>query len=172
LKKIHDSYVKKRCKEIKTTWSRLFFGTPEKFVTLIDYENPAGKVIPELEGKHIHRISREYTDDIIQGLKEIQIVTNHLHKSYKQEIIDSNEFYGFLEDLLEVGEWSNQTNIDTYPIASKLFNLSLEILNRKAPPELNEELKESVKRFIKFNNFAIKLGYKKLPPLELPKFLQ
>jgi len=141
-------------------------------VTIIDYENQAGMINPELEGIGIHRISREYTDDIIQGLKEIQIVSNNLHKSYKQEILDSNEFYGFLEDLLEVGEWSKHTKIDTYPMASKLFNLSLEILARHAHEDLQEELRDSVKRFIKFNNLAIKLGYKKLQPLELPRFLR
>lgn len=157
---------------MKPTWSRLFFGSPEKFVTIIDYENPAGQVKPELKGKNIHRISREYTNNIIKGLKEMQFVSNHLNKSYKQEILDSNEFYGFLEDLLEVGEWSKHTNSDTYPIASKLFNLSLEILNRKAPEELKEDLKEAVKRFIKFNNLAIRLGYKKSRPLDLPRFLQ
>ena len=172
MKKILNPYIEKRCKEIKNTWSRLFFGTPEKFVTLIDYKNQIGKIIPELEGSNIHRISREYTDNIIQGLKEMQFVSNHLNTSYKQEILNSNEFNGFLEDLLEVGAWSRHTNSDTYPIASKLFNLSLEILQRKAPPELKEELGDSVKRFIKFNNLAIKLGYPKLTPLELPRFLQ
>jgi len=164
-------YLKKRCNEIKTTWSRLFFGTPEKFVTLIDYKNQLGKIKPELKGSNIHRISRDYTDNIIQGMKEIQFVTNHLNTSYKQEILDSNEFREFLEDLLEVGEWSKQTDIDNYPMASKLFNLSLEILQRKVHPELKEELEDSVKRFIKFNNLAIKLGYPKLTPLEVPKFL-
>jgi hypothetical protein len=157
---------------MKHTWSRLFFGSPEKFVTIIDYKNTAGQINPELQSKNIHRISREYTNNMIRGLKEMQFVSNHLNKSYKQEILDSNEFYGFLEDLLEVGSWSNYTKVDTYPIASKLFNISLEILNRNAPEELKEELKESVKQFIKFNNLAIRLGYKKSGPLELPRFLQ
>lgn len=157
---------------MKTTWSHLFFGSPERFVTIIDYKNQAGQINPNLKDKNIHRISREYTNNIIKGLKEMQFVSIQLNQSYKQEILDSNEFYGFLEDLLEVGDWSKPTNIDTYPIASKLFNLSLEILNRKAPEELKEELKESVKRFIKFNNLAIRLGYKKSRPLDLPRFLQ
>ena len=172
LKKIHNTYLKKRCKDIKNTWSRLFFGTPEKFVTLLDYKNEVGKIKPELKGSNIHRISREYTDNIIQGLKEMQFVSDHLNTSYKQEILDSNEFHMFLEDLLEVGENSRHTDIDTYPTASKLFNMSLGILLQKAPIEIQDELKESVKRFIKFNNLAIKLGYPKLTPLETPRFLE
>ena len=172
MQKIRDPLIKQRWNEMKTTWAHLFFGSPEKFVTIIDYKNPAGQIDPKLHGKNIHRISREYTNNIIKGLKEMQFVSNHLNKSYKQEILDSNEFYGFLEDLFEIGTWSNYTKVDTYPIASKLFNMSLEILNRNAPEVLKEELKESVKRFIKFNNLAIRLGYKKSGPLELPRFLQ
>ena len=172
MKKIQNLYLEKRCKEIKTTWPRLFFGTVEKFVTIIDYKNPSGKIIPELEGKHIHRISREYTDNILQGLEEMQFVSNHLSKSYKQEIMNSPEFHRFLDDLLEVGESSKHTGIDTYPIATKLFNISLELLSKNAPEELKEELNGSVKRFVKFNNLAIRLGYKKSIQLELPEFLQ
>lgn len=157
---------------MEPTWSHLFFGSPENFVTIIKYKNQAGQLNPELEGKNIHRISREYANNIISGLKEMQFVSNQLNKSYKQEILDSNEFYWFLEDLLEEGEFSKHAGIDTYPIASKLFNLSLEILHRKAPLQLQEELEESVKRFIKFNNLAVQLGHKESKPLELPTFLQ
>ncbi len=102
----------------------------------------------------------------------MQIVSNHLNTSYKQEILDSVELSDFLKNLLEVNDWSNNTKIDTYPLASKLFNMSLGILLVKAPVEIQDELKESVKRFIKFNNLAIKLGYPKLTPLETPRFLE
>ena len=172
MKKNTKLYLKKKIKEIKNTFPRLNFGTHENFVRLLGYKNKAGVVQTEFKGSNIPRISREFTDNIITGLNEMQIVSNHLNTSYKQDILDSVELSDFLKNLLEVNDWSNNTKIDTYPLASKLFNISLGILLVKAPEEIQDELKESVKRFIKFNNLAIKLGYPKLTPLETPRFLE
>jgi len=165
-------YLKKRIKDYKNTWKRMFFGSWEDFATILDYKQVGGQLEPKLEGKNIPRISRKYTENLKDGLKEMNFISNNLSKKYKQEILDSPELYKFLEDLLEIGDWTNYTNVDNYPMASYLFNISLEVLIRKAPDSLRIELIESIKRFVRLNRLPLEMGNKKIPYVELPRFMQ
>lgn len=170
MKKIQDLYVKKRIKEIENTWPDLVLGSPENFVTILDYKDTAGNIRPELAGKNIPRISKNYTDNIIKALKEMQFVINQLSKKYKQEVLDSNELTSFLEDLLEVGSWSKQTDIDKYPIASNLFTASLKILIQKAPVPLQRKLANLSQEFIDLYNLPLGLAIKGAHSLIVPSF--
>jgi len=170
LKKIQNPYLKKRIKEIKSTWQRLFFGPWGNFVTIMDYKDAAGQITPELASSNIHRISRDYTNNIKFGLHEMQFVINHLGKKYKQEIIDSNELTNLFEELLEIGSWSYQTNIEKYGIASNLFLISLKILIEKAPLSLQRKLGNLMVDFIDLYNLPMELGSKEAKALIKPTF--
>jgi len=147
-------------KEMEKTWPHLYFGNFPSFVTILDYKEPGGKLRPELTDKNIPRISRDYTNNIKAGLYEMQFITNHLSKKYKQEILDSNELTSFFEELFEVGSWSNPTGIDKYPIASNLFNIAVKILIENAPVRLQRKLASLLVEFIDLYNLPLDLGRK------------
>ena len=170
MKKIQNSYLKKRIKEIKHTWPHLFFGSKRNFVTIMDYKNTAGQINPNLESSNIPRISRDYTNNLKFGLNEMQFVINHLGKKYKQEILDSNEFTELFEELLEVGSWSNQTNIEKYGISSNLFLISMKILIEKAPLPLQRKLVNAIEDFIDLYNLPLELKMKNTESLKKPTF--
>lgn len=170
MKKLQNPYLKKRIKEIKPTWQRLYFGPWGNFVTIMDYKNTAGQITPELESCNIHRISRDYTNNIKFGLNEIQFLINHLGKKYKQEILDSNQFTKLFEELLEVGSWSNQTNTEKYGISSNLFLISMKILIEKAPLALQRKLANAIEDFIDLYNLPLELKIKDTESLKKPTF--
>lgn len=155
---------------MKNTWKRMIFGSWENFVTIIDYKNPAGKINPKLESKNIPRISREYTNNIKDGMHEMTFIINHLSRKYKQEILDSNQLTGLFEELLEVGPWSNQTQIEKYGMASNLFLISLKILIEKAPLPLQRKLSDLMVDFIDFYNLPLELTKKETAFLIKPSF--
>ncbi len=80
MKKIQNLYLEKRIEEIKPNWQRLFFGSRGHLVTIIDYKDEVGQIKSELESCNIHRISRDYTNNIKKGLYEMQFVINQLSK--------------------------------------------------------------------------------------------
>jgi len=170
MRKIQNLYLKKRIKEIKHTWPRLFFGSKGNFVTIIDYKKPGGQITPELASSNIPRISRDYTNNLKLGLNEMQFVINHLTEKYKQEILDSNEFTKLFEELLEVGSWSNQTNTEKYGISSNLFLISMKILIEKAPLPLQRKLANTIEDFIDLYNLPLELKIKNTESLKKPTF--
>jgi len=145
---------------MKKTWPHLYFGSFPSFVTVLDYKDPGGKLRPELTDKNIPRISRDYTKNIKAGLYEMQFITNHLSKKYKQEILDSNELTSFFEELFEVGSFSNQAHTDKYPMASNLFNIAVKILIEKAPVRIQRKLANLLVEFIDSYNLPLDLGIK------------
>ena len=170
MKKIQDSYITKRIKEIKNTWGRMIFGSWENFVTIMDYKDSAGIIEPNLESKNIPRISREYTNSIKDGMHEMNFIINNLSKKYKQEILDSNELTGLFEELLEAGPWSKQTQIEKYGMASNLFLISLKILIEKAPLSLQRKLSDLMVDFIDLYNLPLELTKKETAFLIKPNF--
>jgi len=170
MKKIQNTYIKKRIEEMKPTWERLFFGSREHLVTITDYKNPAGQINSELESCNIHRISRDYTNNIKKGLFEMQFVISQLSKTYKQEILDSNQFTNLFEELLEVGSRSKHTQIERYGIASNLFLISMKILIENSPLPLQRKLSNLMVDFIDLYNLPLELTKKETAFLIIPTF--
>jgi len=170
MKKIQNTYIKKRIEEMKPTWQRLYFGPWGNFVTIIDYKDQVGRINSELESCNIHRISRDYTNNIKKGLYEMQFVISQLSKKYKQEILDSNEFTKLYEELLEVGPWSKHTQIERYGIASNLFLISMKILIENSPLKLQRKLARTIEDFIDLYNLPLELKIKDTKNLKKPTF--
>lgn len=170
MKKRQDAYTEKRIKEVKTTWKRLQLGNYAGFVTIIDHKDNIGRKNPEIEDNNIWRYERNYLRNIKDAIRESRMITNNFDKKYKQDIIDDPEITGLVEDLLEVGEWSNHTKVDNYKLGSELFYITLKFLISKAPIPIQNELTKSIQRFVELNNLPLELGYEKSGRLRKPEF--
>lgn len=163
LAKIQNLYMIECVKELKNTWGRMIFGSWENFVTIQHYSDKKDAKINANLQSNIPRIVRKYTDSIKAGMREMTSIISNLRKKYKQEILDSEEFTGLIEELLEVGHWSIQTQTEKYSMASNLFLMSQKILIEKAPLSLQTRLSNLMKDFIDLYNLPVELSKKETP---------
>jgi len=136
----------------------------------MDHKDNVGRKNSAFKDKNIWRYERNYLQNIKDAIREIRMVANHFDKKYKQDLIDDSEITLLVEDLLEVGEWSNHTKVNNYRLGSELFYITLKFLIRKAPIPIQNELTKSIQRFVEFNNLPLELGYKKSERLRKPEF--
>jgi len=168
--KIAD-YCKKRNEELSKYYSKYYFTTAEDFVRLVDYHpyRFSTDIKKELAGIGHLRIQRETVETILEVIRQLNhIIGTGFTRTYKQELLDSDEINNLLVELLEQGEFSRVEKIDRYEFAQKLFNSSMKILIDEAPEPIKKYLVKHIHDFYDMATIPTQLGVKQKRELVRP----
>lgn len=169
--KKQEKWVSKSVKELKKsrTWADMFFSSWNGYVKLLEYENVNTKKRNEnLPHVAIHKLQKETVNNIKESFRQIEIINLHLHKKYKQDLLDSDELKHLLLNLANYQSVGGQlVTAERNSFGSLLFAIGLKILLESVEPELKERLINFVKDFNDLNAMVQRLTGNQMPIIKI-----
>jgi len=173
--KTQEKWVAKKADELKkgNTWREMYFTTWEGYIKLLEFEdvNLAGnnnRFNPNLPHIGINKLQNETVENIKESFRQIEIINSHLHKSYKQNLLDSDELKNLLLNLAHYQSLGGQlVTIDRNYFGTLLLSIGLKILLESVEPELKEKLLSFIKEFNDLNAMVQRLSRRTMPSIKL-----
>ena len=166
LNKIQKIHMKEELESIKTTYRKMKLIKPEEFARLwkpdiFPYSNK-------------NRLYREVTDKILQNFYDFHYAFEKLPDSYKDDILSSGQFGGFMGKITTHMEYKNwkkgkhsPIKVISYNLYLKFFTIGIQGLISTMPNEFRSYLENELNPILSLMNSIVKVLKIDIPKLKL-----
>ena len=167
--------MSKKVDELKkgNTWKEMYFSTWGGYIKLLEFEKislgrNSNRFNPNLPHVGIEKLQKQSVENIKESFRQVEIINPHLHKKYKQDLLDSSELKNMLLNLAHYQSLGGQlVTVDRNNFGTLLLSVGLKILLESVQPELRERLLNFVKEFNDLNIMVQRLTGKLTPSITL-----
>jgi len=173
--KEQKEWVSKKVEKLKKSnvWNDVYFSTWEGYIKLLEFEdvNLAGhsnRFNSNLPHVGIEKLQKQTVEKIKESFRQIGIINPHLHKKYKQDLLDSDELKYMLLNLAHYQSVGGQfVTVDRNYFGTLLLSIGLKIILESVQPELKERLTGFIKEFNDLNAMVQRLTGKKMSSINV-----